>query len=85
MSREYIYKCDECGKVLSVPNDLKQSVEHLHVRNGQVFFAYYDKSSKSWKEEKLPTKCDEHQFCNGKCLGRFIDKQIGKVTEKIRR
>ena len=89
MSKEYVYRCDYCLKLLSLPSDPKRgSEEHIHIKGGsgvQVAFAYYSRKEKAWKQSPLSIKCEEYQFCNGRCLGNFIDKKVGEVTKQLRR
>ena len=84
MSRAYVYKCNQCNKILSYPDKPKDSIEHLNVKGVQLFLSYYSKTHKQWQQEKFPFPCKEYHFCNGKCLGLFVDANVGAVTERIK-
>ena len=84
LARDYIYRCDECNAVFSNPQDPKRNVEHLNIKTAEVFFSHYSKTNKNWEQTKLNIPCAEYHFCSGRCLGKFVDKKVAEVTEKIK-
>ena len=84
MARDYIYRCDECNTIFSNPLEPKKNIEHLNIKNGEVLFDYFSTKEKKWLQQKVNLDCQEYHFCNGKCLGKYLDKKISEVTVKIK-
>jgi hypothetical protein len=76
-----IVKCDTCKKTLRSET---QQLEHLVAEGANLRMAYLNRKTKTWNWEKFEFKCSKYHFCGGRCLGKFIDQELGKVTAKIK-
>jgi len=82
MGRRYAYFCDNCGA------DFKNEV-HINIKNGRLCISYPNKidekdpSKSEWSSRDIGCDGEERHFCNGKCLGEWIDKKVAKHVETL--
>ena len=74
--RQIVYKCDNCKKLLSADGKGKQ---HLSIE----FYGYsgwvIGEKDKTWRHKTMDLGIK--QFCNGKCLGDYFDKQMKQAKK----
>lgn len=78
-----IFKCDQCGAILS---DETQGIakEHLHLQMSQSGFAKASESH-NWSVKGQKFFNGFKQFCNEKCLVKYIEasrKQLKKDDDR---
>lgn len=81
MGRRHIYYCDNCKKDFG-------NLIHLNVKNGQIGISYpqspdeKDPTKSIWNQKMVGCDGNEKHFCNGKCLGEYIDKKVSNLIER---
>lgn len=82
MGRRHIYYCDNCKKDFG--NDI-----HINIKSAQAAISYpnkmdaQDPSKSEWSSRPVAFESKEFHFCNGKCLGEWLDNKVAKVIENI--
>lgn len=73
-----VYKCDECGKVLS---DEKTFQKHLNLDQSRIqYVTKVGKNIQAISTQNLLTGIK--QFCNALCLSNFINSKITAYEQK---
>ena len=78
MSRETIYKCDNCRKILS---SSKVAKEHISIATIDDCGWVYKKKN-MWLFTRSSSAEGIYQFCDGACIGDYFDKKKPKEEVK---